>query len=131
VANWAALAFTNNLTSWTPGWLNRLWPRYFNWVHISQRPIGTHIPPATGRDGRNTQKRSRLSPPTLHDEAYNTLLTLFAKHSRTKLATIRGKKWWDAQVDEQMRATRAAGPEMYKKEAKALKKLIKQKKSEC
>lgn len=57
-------------------------------------------------------------------------IDLVKKHSLTKACRESSKKWWDKEVDEQLRATRRAPCEKYKEKAKALQKFIRREKRE-
>jgi len=69
--------------------------------------------------------------PTYFGEAYDALRALVDKHSLTKTACPRSKKWWDQEIEDQLRVTKRARGEKYEKDSKALKKLIRKKKRGC
>jgi len=70
--------------------------------------------------------------PYLFNDAYKELVRLLNANSISKTISMRSKKWWDEEIDNQLRRVRRADtPDIYKSESKALKRLIRQKKKEC
>jgi len=124
------LAFTNDLTSWSADPLNLA--RVGSDHDLIAGSISTMVREAhtystvdwTWWEGY-TEKRTNPAERGLRGINRPIRQTL---HYKT--ATTCSKKWWDKEVQQQLRVTRAAGTG-YKEEAKKLKRLIRNNRRSC
>jgi len=112
------LAFTNDLTRWIPDRLNHAQLGSVNDMVVGI--ITTNVPATHVYRNVDWEKweaypdKAWECSPAYHNEAYKHSYT---SPSRTKVACSRGKKWWDKELDGQLKLTRRAKGEDRKKES--------------